>query len=335
MVRQSTRVNSLDAFGDQIPKTLRRNPEAALAEVGGDYGLEKKTLSEWSGMPANDDIHAIIRTDTGACIGAVGNKYKPFSNVEFFVPPAQALIDTGAEIERIQITDGGTRAFMRLSWSDEFNVKVGDRKVGDIVGRRAILSTSHDSKYAGKCILQMLRLACSNGMTIPVAPYEVTLIHTSGGEQQLIDMTELAPTIGDYVEKFEVASEIMAGTKVSEKRTEELVVKVADPGGHASTNKDGSNNKAMDRVSTMLRLINGMQPEGDGKALKNTAWGVYQGCVDWYTHRGGSTDDSELGFKRLLPGASGGSASKQIVKAWNVITSELDLTDQIKAATSN
>ncbi|KKM63518.1 hypothetical protein LCGC14_1510620, partial [marine sediment metagenome] len=209
MVASSTRINALDSFG--TPSSSRTDPIKAMEAADGLYGLRKVLLAEFAGCKssdANDDLHVVVRTDTGRAIGAVGNSYECFANREFFGPTADALIETGARIDRFQTLADGTRAFMRLSWADDLNLTIGRPKVGDLVGRRCTLSTSHDGKWAGKFTFQMLRLACSNGMTAPVGTFDTTLTHTVGGHQQLIDLQKLVPLIDLYVRQFEHAANV-------------------------------------------------------------------------------------------------------------------------------
>ncbi|KKK68894.1 hypothetical protein LCGC14_2939490, partial [marine sediment metagenome] len=247
--------NALDAFGTMSPS--KNDPVAALRAAGALYNLEKMPLSKFSGLPANSDLHVVVRTDTGQAIGQVGNTYECFPNEEFFCPTAEALIATGAEITRFQLIDGGTRAFMRLRWNDD--IRIGGAKVGDLVGRRATLITSHDGKWAGKFSMMMLRLACSNGMTVPVGAFDVTLVHTVGGLTRLKDLKILAPTIERYVRQFETAAGILANTRIlpEDDLCGRIIQRVVDPGSSAGENKNGSSNQAKKRINRVGELFAG------------------------------------------------------------------------------
>lgn len=317
--------NALDSYGIKSPS--RTDPIKAMEAAGGLFGLRKEPLSRFASTPANDDLHVVIRTDTGQAIGQVGNSYEPFDNEAFFVPTAKALIEeTGAKIDRFQMLDSGTRAFMRLSWPQDRNISIGRPKVGDIVGRRCTLSTSHDGKWAGKFSLQLLRLICSNGMVAPIGEYDMSLTHTIGGHQQLIDLQKLIPMIERYVRKFEVAANILVDTPalMSDDRTMEVIRKMVDPGDKAGEKKAGGANRAQKRINRVAELFTGEQPGWDSPECLDTGWGLYQAANHFFTHekgtRGKTPDERHTQhFKSLLPG---GPANKEIVRAWEVVTGD-------------
>ena len=332
MVASSTRINALDSFG--TPSSSRTDPIKAMEAADGLYGLRKVLLAEFAGCKssdANDDLHVVVRTDTGRAIGAVGNSYECFANREFFGPTADALIETGARIDRFQTLADGTRAFMRLSWADDLNLTIGRPKVGDLVGRRCTLSTSHDGKWAGKFTFQMLRLACSNGMTAPVGTFDTTLTHTVGGHQQLIDLQKLVPLIDLYVRQFEHAANVLAATPVSSESTIAIIQRMVDPSGRAGQKKAGGANQAQGRVNRVLELFNGKQPGADTAEMKGTGWGLFNAGVDYFTHEKGTRGEEETTqrFKSLLPG---GPANNEILRAWKVVTDGLGVSETIKDA---
>jgi hypothetical protein len=296
-----------------------------MRAAGALFGLRKVSLTEWSGKPANPDLFVVVREDTETVIGQVGRNYTCFPNSEFFVPVAEALVGTGAQITRFQMIDGGTRAFMRLAWPEDQNLRIGPPKVGDIVGRRAILSTSHDGKYAGKFVLQMLRLICSNGMTIPVGEYDMALTHTKGGKQQLVDLTKLVPRIETYIHRFQVAADMLAETRIDAgtDRATDIIAKIADP-------RETGKERATKRITRIAELFDGGQPDSENRAIKNTGWGLYQATVDFFTHEKGTRgkNEQEQRFKSLLPG---GPANREIVRAWGIVTDGLGVTDALKS----
>ena len=334
MVAMSTRTNALDSFGTRSPSKV--NPRKALEAAGALFGLKKVTQAEWSGKPANPDLHVVVRTDTGEAIGQVGNAYECFDNEAFFVPTVEELVTTGARIDRCQLLDRGTRSFMRLSWDEDHDLTIGRPKVGDIVGRRAILSTSHDGKSAGKFSLQMLRLICSNGMTVPIGTFETALTHTVGGHQQLIDLQKLMPMIERYVRQFGAAANLLADTHIDmsrekvRKNTWAIAAKMVDSAGKAGNKKDGKPNRAKDRVRRIMELFQGGQPGADSRECNGTGWGLYNAGVDYFTHDKGTRGDNERvqRFKSLLPS---GSANKEIVRAWDVVVDGLGVKDEMEA----
>lgn len=324
------RINALDSFGSTV--TSKKDPYAAMRKAGGLFSLKKVSLSKFSGVRCNDDLHVVVRTDTGAAIGQVGNNYEPFDNGAFFGPVAEALVETGAEITKFQMLDNGTRSFMRLAWPADKNLRIGKPKVGDIVGRRATLSTSHDGKFAGKFTLQMLRLACVNGMTIPVGAYAMDMFHTVGGRQQLVELFNMVPTIETYIRQFQVAADMLAETPVvaGSKLANDIITKIVDPNKAAKDTSCGDPNMAKQRFNRVAELFAGQQPGSDNAAVKNTGWGLYNASVDYFTHDKitHGENPTEQRFKSLLPGGQG---SREIIRAWNIVTDGLGVSDAIDA----
>ncbi len=321
--------NALDDYGTK--SVASTNPIETMRAAGGLFGLKKMPLSEFSGVKANDDLHVVVRTDTNQAIGQVGNSYEVFDNESFFGPTAKALVEeTGARIDRFQMLDSGTRSFMRLSWPADRNISIGRPKVGDIVGRRCTLSTSHDGKYAGKFLLQMLRLICSNGMTVPIGTYQMWLTHTVGGRQQLIELQKLIPMIELYVRQFQAASEILVDTRVKPNLAKEIIARMVDPTDNAGELKNGDKNRAQIRINRVMALFDGKQPGADTLECKGTGWGLYQAGNHYFTHEKGTRGPNEgtQRFKSLLPG---GPANQEIVRAWHVVTKGLGVNETIAA----
>ena len=55
MVAANVKTNALDAFGTRSPS--KKNPLSAMRAAKALYGLKKVSLAEFSGQPANDDLH--------------------------------------------------------------------------------------------------------------------------------------------------------------------------------------------------------------------------------------------------------------------------------------
>lgn len=322
-------VNALDSFGVAITGS---DPIAALIEADADFTLRKEPLDRWSGKPCGKGLHVVIREDTETAIGQVGDNYEPFPNRDFFGPVAEALIEqTGAHIERFASLDDGRRAFMRFAWDDDHNLRIGGVKVGDVVGRRCIVSTAHDGKWAGRFSMQMLRLVCSNGMVAPIGTADMTLTHTVGGHQQLADLGEMAPTIELYVRQFQRAADMLADTPIAptDPRCEEIIKRVCDPKGSAKDTQKGEPNRAKQHIAAVMELFDGNQPGATNRAINGTGWGLYNAIVDHLTHGEGTRGENvlEQRYKSLLPG---GSRAKQIVSAWTKVTDGLGLTEAIE-----
>lgn len=327
--------NALDSFG-----TASKGKGSAadlIRSHGAAFELEKVALDKWSRQASIPGQFVVVRKDTNTAIGMVGENYTPMDNMEFFCPIADALVEgTGAKIDRFSTLDSGARSIMRLSWDENF--RIGGNKVGDIVGRRAVITTSHDGKWAGKLILQALRLACSNGMTVPVGESEFGLTHSCNGVRQLADIVRMIPKIHEYFMQFQAAGEIMANTPIlsTDKRCLSIIKKVMDPEKRAGETKAGELNKAAERVER-IRILFTKQPGADNKAMSGTAWGLFNAFTDYYNHGKNTRGENvaEQRFRSLLPGKNGGPGAKDIARAYSIVTKELKIDKAIAAAVNN
>lgn len=332
----ATRVHPSDAFGTKSPS--KKNPMSALRAAEADFTLRKTPLSEIlpAGMSCLPSQHVVIREDTNTVIGQVGESYETVDNMEFFAPIAESLVEqSGAQIERFAMTNDGRLGHMRLSWADDRNIVIGRPKVGDIVARRATLSTSHDGTRCGKMVLEMLRLACLNGMTVPCGQAEFYLTHTRGGKDQLAEIIRMVPQIEAYVRQFTVAGTIMSETGIdfNDKRCLEIVSKVMDPKKSAGNKKSGGRNQSQNRIDDVMTLLS-RQPGAESREIKGTAWGLFNGFADYFTHSRGENKSTEARFKALVPGKNGGAGNREIVRAWNVVVDECGVRKAIDAASA-
>ncbi len=305
---------------------------ALLRRVGADFDVEKKPLSEVLGRKygALDNQYVVVRKDTNEVIGQVGDNYTPMSNRDFFTLGDDLRLASKARILDFTMLDGGSRSVMRFAWPD--NIVIGDRRLGDIVAREGILSTSHDGRYAGKLHIMVKRLVCLNGMTVIDGDRSVCfpMRHSYCGEAQFEQIRKMVPKIDAHFDRFQARANILAGEKVGLERAEKIIAKIMDPRTLAGENKDKSDNQAANRINTVTTLFDGGQPGSSLESVKGTAWGLYQAFTHYYNHERGTRGENqrELRYKAMLPESP---VAKEMTKVFSGIVSELDLTDRMEA----
>ncbi|KKK84419.1 hypothetical protein LCGC14_2783550, partial [marine sediment metagenome] len=140
----------------------------------------------------------------------------------------------------------------------------------------------------------------------------------------------LLPMIETYVRQFEASANLLVDTHIDMDNEKErdnvwaIAAKMVDSAGKAGNKKDGTANGAMERVNRIMSLFGGEQPGADTPECRDTGWGLYQAGNHFLTHEKGTRGEDERTqrFKSLLPGKGGGSASKEIVKAWTAVTGD-------------
>jgi phage/plasmid-like protein (TIGR03299 family) len=154
------------------PVCSNATPRLAFAAAGADFLVEKRPLAYGVPLPADDSPEgedlftftdsrplsqhrAIVRPDTGACLGVVGSGYTPVQN--------ESLIDLfdylreDAQLENIVVLEHGRKIFATASIDIQ-----GDVTSGDTVRRYLHAFNSHDGSSAFGVFFSDMRLVCAN-----------------------------------------------------------------------------------------------------------------------------------------------------------------------------
>jgi hypothetical protein len=154
------------------PVGSNATPRLAFAAAGADFLVEKRPLAYGVPLPADDSPEgedlftftdsrplsqhrAIVRPDTGACLGVVGSGYTPVQN--------ESLIDLfdylreDAQLENIVVLEHGRKIFATASIDIQ-----GDVTSGDTVRRYLHAFNSHDGSSAFGVFFSDMRLVCAN-----------------------------------------------------------------------------------------------------------------------------------------------------------------------------
>lgn len=328
----ATLTDMTDVLGS-VGTRARKNETSGsiLRRAGADFEVEKRPLSEVLGRRwgALENQYVVVRTDTNEVIGQVGDNYTPMSNRDFFTLGDDLRKASKARILDFTMLDGGSRSVMRFAWPD--NMVIGDRRLGDIVAREGILSTSHDGRWAGKLFIMVKRLICLNGMAVIDGDKSVCfpMRHSYCGEAQFEQIRKMVPKIDAHFDRFQERANILAGEKVGLERAEKIIAKIMDPKTLAGENKNGTDNQAAERIATVTTLFDGGQPGSSLESVRGTAWGLYQAFTHYYNHERGTRgkNQRELRYKAMLPESK---VAKEMTGAFKTIVTELDLTERMK-----
>lgn len=293
------RVNPLDALG--VENERGGNSLTALKRGKLDFDVVKVPLCEVTAgdtrlqFPTNK-YFATVRQDTGAVLGIVEGRYEVIPNRDCFAIADVMTQDDGAIITRASALDQGARCFLSLEWPRRKAISV----VGDIVGRRAIMQNAHDGKFAAYIRLMPLRLACLNGLMVPVPffSFEFRIRHTESSAERIAEAQRVMASAGRYFETFGRVAEQMARTKVADTLAKELTEQLLPQDSTASENKRGE----------ILALFGGEQRNGNHEAIKNTAWGWLNAVAEFSDHAGRirktkGNDEAAQRFKSALEGS--------------------------------
>lgn len=322
------------------PVVSATSAKEALHETGCDWTVQKVPMRNALTNEVVPNMFQVIREDNRQVLGVVERRYHLVQNHEFF-EVAEPFIQNGAQISRVsylhpQQSEVSGTVYMNLTWSYRDALSI----VGDIVGLNVMIRASHDGKTAALIKLMLMRLACLNGLTLPVPgiPFEWRISHTVSADLRLKEAMKVLEKAPDYFRFAGKACELLAREKVTEAEAEHLVVQAIDPVNvkRPTKIKDG----ARARIDAIMSRFQGDQPGADSKAMKGTAYGLWNAAVELADYG----DDKVMRVK-LTPGwnaqqqrfksAFSGNGQRLKLDMYDVLAKAYDINDRLKKFTTN
>ncbi|KKM28098.1 hypothetical protein LCGC14_1568170 [marine sediment metagenome] len=143
---------------------------------------------------------AIYRTDSGANLGVVGRGYK-------LIPHRIAILDVLRQFEenglpkvepvRIAASAMGSRLFAEFKFAEKFDLGIAsteDPKVGDLISPGFKIINSYDRSIEYSLSAFLLRLTCTNGMTVTEQLFF--------DSQRHVAKLEINKMVDSFVEKY-------------------------------------------------------------------------------------------------------------------------------------
>jgi phage/plasmid-like protein (TIGR03299 family) len=256
---------------------LEQPPTAAeaIAAAGLQWEVEKQDIYLEEGEEPIEDWSAVVRQDTEAVLGVVGNTWRPLQNEEAF-----AFFDPFIQAGAAQYHTAGSLKEGRYVWvlaklaGDPMQVAKDD-----LVERYLLLSNSHDGKAAINVRFTPVRVVCWNTLTMAesdnASPFlrirhkgnvQDTLRHVQG----VVDVTNrtFAATLEQY--------RFLASRQVE--NLQQYIVDVLqvtlDP----------------ERPPRAIEPIMALFEEGrgqDNKAIRGTYWAAYNAVTEFVDHQRG------------------------------------------------
>jgi len=331
-IAPTSRVATIDSIGtaaecgDDSRKALMRAKldfNVALVPV-----KNPRTNQIIRGADGEPSYFATVREDTNEVLGIVEGRYRVIPNNEAFQIADTMIEEDGAIITRASALDGGGRCFLNLEWPRQKNVNVR----GDIVGRRAIIQNSHNGKHSTIIRLQPLRLACLNGMVLPVPAFsfEFRIKHTESADDRIKEARNIMSGASRYFSTFGRIADLMAKTEIPNSLAKELIGSIPD------LKKDTTaNEKKRDEI---FALFDGGQAGSNSEGVRGTAWGLLNAVTEFADHNGrirltkGSSEAAQR-FKSSFEG----SAQRLKLTTWETLcgSSKLGLSQMIKEMVKN
>lgn len=197
-------------LGRKMTETERRDVMAAMKLAGLDWAVDTIALrynaqrddSQAPQWRTVQDSKGIIRLDTGAYLGTVGDKFTPIQHREAFDEILTPLVkDQGCTIEVMASLDGGRRQFALVKMPDATITPAQ----GDDVRGYFCLANGHDGSQSFKALLTPIRVVCQNTLSMAQADGRtvaaVTIRHTKSAPERTKQAAELVTRMRAALDK--------------------------------------------------------------------------------------------------------------------------------------
>ena len=283
-----------------------RNAAEAIAGAGLGWTLEQHPLEAVIGE--GDDARRIpvprfvanVRADTGRVLGVVGESYEPLQNSAAF-SFCDALAGSGeATWLGAGATRGGARvhALMRL----DREIRIGGAE-GEELLPLLCLRNGHDGGLAVTISAAPFRLACLNGMLLPVSSAARTwrARHTQSLDARLVDARRSLGIARRYYDELEEVGGRLLRSHIDAAEFERFLAQLVPlpvEGDHTGGGRAVGN---VERVRDAIRTAYRVEP--DLADIRGTRWGALQTVAAYYDHAAPERESAgrtaaEAGFER-------------------------------------
>jgi phage/plasmid-like protein (TIGR03299 family) len=259
-----------------------------IAAAGLDWRVEQHPLEavverEYQPLRVPVPRHvANVRSDTHAVLGVVGEGYEPLQNRSAFAF-CDAITDSGeAHWIGAGSTRGGARvhALMRL----DREIRIGGAEGEDVLPLLCFRN-GHDGGLAVTVSVAPFRLACLNGMLVPLPDAQRTwkARHTTNVEAKLADARRTLGIAWRYYDRLEETGERLIGERMSAAEFERFLTRLVPlPEPRPDRSDGGRAVRNAERVREAIRTAYGTAP--DLGAIRGTRWGALQAVTAYVDH---------------------------------------------------
>jgi phage/plasmid-like protein (TIGR03299 family) len=279
------------AWGDvlrTIDPNEAQDAAAMIAAAGLDWRVEQHPLEavigrEYQSLRVAVPRHvANVRSDTRTVLGVVGEGYEPLQNRSAFAF-CDGITDSGrAHWIGAGSTRGGARvhALMRL----DREVKIGGAQGEDVLPLLC-LRNGHDGGLAVTVSVAPFRLACLNGMLLPLADAQRTwkARHTANVEAKLADARRTLGIAWRYYDRLEELGARMIGERIGEGEFERFLARLVPlPEPKPDRSDGGRAVRNAERVREAIRTA--YRSASDLDDVRGTRWGALQAVTAYVDH---------------------------------------------------
>lgn len=262
---------------------------AAMVAAGGlDWRVEQRPLEavverEYQTLRIPVPRHvANVRSDTRAVLGVVGEGYEPLQNRAAFAF-CDSITDSGrAHWIGAGSTRGGARVHALMKLDRE--IRIGGAEGEDVLPLLCFRN-GHDGGLAVTVSVAPFRLACRNGMLLPLAGAQRTwkARHTANVEAKLADARRTLGIAWRYYDELEELGGRLLREPIGESEFERFVARLVPlPEARPDPREGGRAVRNAERVREAVRTAYRTAPDLD--AIRGTRWGALQAVTAYVDH---------------------------------------------------
>lgn len=273
----------------------RFSTDETLCLAGACFDVNKvPQFIELNGEKVLTGAYATVRTDTGAILGTVGEKYTPLQNTEQF-KWFQPFLDT----REVAFETAGVLKDGAIVWalarilSGDGVIDAGD---GDTVNKYLMTYTSHDGSLATGVMFCPIRTVCWNTLSMNLSSEVAKQLKVRHTKRQVTTLNEIRETISLMDREFQMTASQFQKLKRAVINKDDMVryVKIV-----LECDKE---EKLSTRMSNIVDRCVSMAIDGIGNSGESV-WDAYNGVTQWLTHERGS-DSNRLHQNAFGPGAA-------------------------------
>jgi hypothetical protein len=220
-------------------------------------------------------LRAVVRSDTGAALGVVGDKYRIFTH-EPMADLADAIVGASGGALRLGNAGhkrGGALPFVQLAM-------MASSAVGDHETKITIFS-SHDGSLRFTAGMSRTLIVCANTYAHALGDCrgQIQIRHTASGAERLAMVQQIAQASCAYGAAWDASALRMLGTRMTDQQMHALAC-------HLYPGETGRAKGARERLETAWTDAPGAAP--------GTAWGAAQAVTFYTSHHVGSSESREI-----------------------------------------
>lgn len=263
-----------------------RTAAEAIAGAGLGWAVEQHPIEAVIGE--GEEIHRIpvprvvanVRADTWRVLGIVGEGYEPLQNAAAF-SFCDALTGAGASWVGAGSTRGGARvhALMRL----DREIRIGDAEGEDLLPLLC-LRNGHDGGLAVTISVAPFRLACLNGMLLPIEGAARTwkARHTQSLDARLVDARRSLGVAHRYYDQLEELGGVLLRRRLDALAFDRFLSQLVPLPVEEDETRGGRAVRNALRVRDAIKAAQRDAP--DLANIRGTAWGALQAVAAHHDH---------------------------------------------------